>query len=186
MILLKQPFEILKSKANDTRKVVGIAGPSLSEEPYSFEDSKKSLSTVMESLGKCLNRAYGVGTYVEQREGNVLSAEVSPIEAELKGNVFDRTLEHNFSNSVLYKRLQNVYRRMDEEKKENAIIVWNGNYYIFHGLQPVLNPEPTLDILRVVPEVLLTADGQKYRSSSEISQDSLRVDIEIEPPKFSF
>ncbi len=178
MFKLKLPFKTIKSKKN----YVALGILEYSEEPHNFQNSKDRTSDVVRSLGLSLKGVYEVETRVEQSEKNSLSTKVSPIEAELDKREIDINLEY-FKRILFFKEIENICRRMREEKKDNAIILRSKNIYLFHGLKDVFDAESTGNILKATKKILLESSGQRCKSAkSEITSTYLKVYVEVETP----
>lgn len=177
MIELEYPFKIFKYKKN--RVAVGIV--EFSKEPHSFQNLKDKVSDVVLSFGDCEERGYGVRTDVKQPEISSLSTKVTPVEAELDKKEVDIILGYNIH--TFFKKVEDVCKRMTEEKKDNAMIVQANYLLLFHGLKNAFNPESTGNFLKATKRVLLEGSGQICKSiKSEITPSYLEVDVEVETP----
>ena len=149
------------------------------EGPYSLRNLTQEVTSIIESIGDSLERAYEVKTMVEQPQMNFLSTKVTPIESRLNKREVDLNLDN--SNLNLLKTIKTVCKKMIIEERDNAVLTRNDNMglYFFHVLKETFDPVSTGNLLKVTKSLLLEIAGQKLDTTTEIKPNYLEVDVEI-------
>ena len=160
-----------------------------SEGACRMSELTNEIKSVVESVGYSLKYAYDIKTVVEKSEERTLSTRISPVQAEVRRDIF---VDMNIYRSLLEKRnphflrkIEDMSRSMAEKRIDNATLIRDNKsgFYFLHNLKKSFDPESTGYLLKAIQTLMMEAAPNESVIRPYIEPDHLRVDLKIGSPK---
>jgi len=113
-------------------------------------------------------------TTINTQLNNLISTKISPLTASIN----EKYKDYPISGEKLAKIL---LQRLTVQGKDTGLFTHDKGFYVVHKLKEKFDTETTEVLLKSVKAAILIVTYNKFRISSMISDDLLRVDAEIIP-----
>ncbi len=140
--------------------------------PYRSSDVTKEMSRIIKDIADSIYQAYEIYTRINISSNNFISTKVSPLTASIDESCRDYSIERKELAKILLQRLT-------IKKKDTGLFYHNKGFYVVQKLKEKFDPVTTEFLLKAVKTAILTFTYNKFRISSIISDNLLRIDAEI-------
>lgn len=139
--------------------------------PYGFNLTKQ-MSKVLKDVTDSIQLAYEINTRIITPSNNVILTTVSP----LASSITEKYRDYSLINEQLARTL---LQNLNIQKKDTGLFTHNKGFYVVHKLKEKLDTEATEFLLTAIKTTILTLTYNKFRVTSAVSDNLLRVEAEI-------
>jgi len=148
--------------------------------PYNSPDTIKEMSAILQGVRRSIYQAYEIYMRVYTPSNDLISTKISPLTATVNKNCKDFLIgNYPKENRELAKIL--IHRLM-MQNKEAGLFYHDKGFYAIQKLKDKFDPVATESLIKSIKTAILTFTYNKFRVTSSISDNVLRVDAELIPP----
>jgi hypothetical protein len=149
--------------------------------PYTSSDIINDMPKVIKSIGDHIYTAYEIYMRTETVTKNLISTKLSPLIASID----NKCIEYQITNRKLDKENEKLAKisilRLSVHKLHTGFFARDDGFYVAHILKEKFDPETTEFLIKQLKTAILKLTYDKFRVTSSISDNLLRVDAELIP-----
>ena len=154
--------------------------------PYRSSDIIEEMPKIVRSIAKSIYQAYEIDTRIDTPSKNLISTKLSPLTASID----EKCIDYQITNRKLIKENEKLAKililRLSVQGWNTGLFARDDGFYVAHIMREKFDPETTEFLLKEIKTAILKLTYNKFRVTSGISDNLLRVDAELIPEDFLY